>query len=472
MTGTTATTAAGRPAAHRFDATILREYDVRGIVDHTLSEVDAYFIGRAFGTVLSRRGGRRVCIGYDGRPSSPPFERALADGLADCGLAVSRVGLGPTPMLYYAVRTLPADGGVMVSGSHNPPAYNGFKFMTSTGSFHGPDIRELGTIAAGGRFADGTGTREDRQVFDRYVERIAADFRGGRPLKVAWDSGHGAAGPAMASLCARLPGTHVLLNETIDGRFPAHHPDPTVPENLEQLQEAVVAGACDLGIAFDGDGDRIGVVDGKGRILWGDQLMILLAEEVLASHPGAPVIADVKASQTLFDEIARLGGEPVMWRTGHSLIKARMAEIGAPLAGEMSGHVFFADRYYGYDDALYAAMRLLGFLSRSAHSLAELRDRLPRAVNTPELRFACAEDRKFAVVEEVRRRLAAEPGARLVDIDGVRAQTGDGWWLLRASNTQDVLVARCEAADEAGLARLQATLRRQLALSGIAAPGL
>ena len=459
-----------RDRTHRFDATILREYDIRGVIDQTLSTADAHFIGRAFGTTIAGQGGKRVCVGYDGRLSSPMLELALVDGLVQCGLQVDRIGLGPTPMLYFAVNAFEADGGVMISGSHNPPEYNGFKFMTAAGSFYGEDIQNLGKIAASGQFFDGTGASENRPILDRYVERIAADFHGDRSLKVAWDAGNGAAGHAMELLCAKLPGTHVLLNEEIDGHFPAHHPDPTVPENLEQLQQAVAADRCDLGIAFDGDGDRIGVVDGKGRILWGDQLMILLAEDVLASRPGATIIADVKASQTLFDEVARRGGKPLMWRTGHSLIKAKMAETGAPLAGEMSGHIFFADRYYGYDDALYAAVRLLRFLARSNSTLSDIYDGLPHPINTPELRFPCADDRKFAVIEEVRNRLASTAGAQVIDIDGVRVQTDNGWWLLRASNTQDVLVARCEAMDEAGLADHKAALIEQLGLSGIAAP--
>jgi phosphomannomutase len=273
----------------------------------------------------------------------------------------------------------------------------------------------------------------------------------------------------MQELTARLPGRHILLNETIDGTFPAHHPDPTIPENLVQLQQAVAREQCALGVAFDGDGDRIGVVDGRGRILWGDQLMVVLARDVLARHPGAPIIADVKASQVLFDEIARMGGRPVMAATGHSLIKAKLAETRAPLAGEMSGHIFFADGYYGFDDAVYVAVRLLGVLSRSPESLAELGDRLPAVVNTPELRFPCDETRKFEVVHEVRERLR-KAQAEMTDIDGVRVRTADGWWLLRASNTQAVLVARAESTTKDGLARLKAVLAAELAASGVTLP--
>ena len=532
-------------SGHRLEPTILREYDIRGIIGETLSTNDAFAIGRAFGTTVAEAGGKSVCVGYDGRLSSPELEAAVVDGLVACGLKAVRIGLGPTPMLYFAVHVVPADAGIMISGSHNPPDYNGFKMMMGKGPFYGDDIQRLGEIAAAGTYASGSGEaldwpahvpyvdrlvadyRGDRplrvawdagngaagtamvditarlpgthilinEVIDGtfpahhpalsaasgsgealdwpahvpYVDRLVADYRGDRPLRVAWDAGNGAAGTAMVDITARLPGTHILINEVIDGTFPAHHPDPTLPECLEQLQDVVSRESCDLGLAFDGDGDRIGAIDGQGRILWGDQLMVLLAADVLKEHPGATVIADVKASQTLFDEVARMGGNPLMWRTGHSLIKAKMAETGAPLAGEMSGHIFFADKYFGYDDGLYAAVRLLGYLSSQPYSLAQLRDRLPQPVNTPELRFPCSDTRKFDVIEEVRGRVAAN-GSDVIDIDGLRVSTADGWWLLRASNTQDVLVARCEAKDQAGLARLRDALVDQLVQSGIEPP--
>jgi phosphomannomutase len=457
--------------SHVFHPTILREYDIRGLVGDTLSAADARALGRAFGTRLDRDGGRRVCVGYDGRLSSPDLEAALVEGLVATGLTVQRIGRGPTPMLYYAVHALGADGGVMVTGSHNPPDYNGFKLMLGHRTLHGREITELGELAAAGEFTEGVGSDERTMVMADYVDALAAGFGGGRALTVAWDAGNGAAGEVLTRLAARLPGRHVLLNETIDGTFPAHHPDPTVTENLVQLQETVSAEKCDLGVAFDGDGDRIGIVDGAGRIIWGDQIIALLAREVLAAQPGATVIADVKASQMLFDEIARLGGTPLMWRTGHSLIKSKMAELGAPLAGEMSGHIFFADRWYGFDDALYVAVRFLALAAQSDASVVELHDSLPVMVNTPELRFECPEERKFEVISEVQERLAAA-GAEVNDIDGVRVSTPDGWWLLRASNTQAVLVARCEAADDAGLARLKDQLVEQLHQSGIEPPAI
>ena len=456
---------------HAFKDSILREYDIRGIVGDTLTEADAGALGRAFGTLVARRGGHTVALGYDGRLSSPTLAAAVAEGLAAAGMEVLRIGLGPTPMLYFASKHHETDGAVMVTGSHNPPEHNGFKMVLDGAALYGDGIRRVGEIARSGDFASGPGRVVERRILETYLARLRGDFEPGKALKVAWDAGNGAAGEVMARLARGLPGEHILLNEAIDGRFPAHHPDPTVPENLEELRGAVLRHGCDLGIAFDGDGDRIGVLDGKGRILWGDLLLVLLAKDVLRARPGATIIADVKASQVLFDEIARMGGVPLMWRTGHSLIKAKMAETGAPLAGEMSGHIFFADRYYGYDDALYAAVRLLNLVGRETSSLAELHDRLPRVVNTPELRIPCAADRKFTVIEEVKARLEAE-GAEVSGIDGVRVRTADGWWLLRASNTQEVLVARCEAASEAGLARLKATLVGKLAASGVAVPAL
>ena len=454
---------------HRFNPTILREYDVRGVVGETLSETDARAIGQSLAVVMREAGARSIAVGRDGRLSSPALEAALIGGLLGSGIDVVRVGLGPTPMLYYAANTLDVDAAIMVTGSHNPPTHNGFKLTLAKKPFFARDILRLGEIAARGNFPQGAGRSSERSVLEGYVERLLKDYDGRKPLFVAWDAGNGAAGEALQLLTAKLPGRHLLLNETIDGRFPAHHPDPTETKNLVQLQEAVRREGCDLGIAFDGDADRIGVVDGQGRILWGDQFMVLLARDVLRAKPGATIIADVKASQVLFDEIARMGGDPLMWRTGHSLIKSKMAETGAPLAGEMSGHIFFADRYYGYDDALYAAVRLLGIVARSDETLAQFRDTLPPVVNTPELRFACAEERKFAVVDEVRARLEAA-GASIAAIDGVRVKTASGWWLLRASNTQDVLVARAEARDEARLEVLKRQLCDQLRASGITPP--
>ncbi|MSO85089.1 MAG: phosphomannomutase/phosphoglucomutase [Rhodospirillales bacterium] len=458
--------------ARTLDSTLLREYDIRGVVGETLSAADARVIGRAFGSMLARDRGRTVAVGHDGRLTSPELEKSLIEGLTATGMSVTRVGLGPTPMLYYAAHELEVDGAVMVTGSHNPPAYNGFKFSRRGKPFYGADIQELGRVATKGEFAAGVGVVGAREMLDAYVERLARDFVGTRALRVAWDPGNGAAGDAVTRLARRLPGRHTVINGTIDGRFPAHHPDPTVESNLAQLKESVAQGQCDLGFAFDGDGDRIGVVDGRGRVLWGDQILVLLAAEVLKDEPHSTIIADVKASQVFFDEIRRLGGQPLMWKTGHSLIKAKMQELQAPLAGEMSGHIFFRHRYYGFDDALYAAVRLLSVVASASSSLAEMRDAMPQMMNTPEIRFDCPENRKFKVIEEVRERLKPTPGIEINDVDGVRVTTADGWWLLRASNTQAVLVARCESRTEAGLVRLKAALARQISLSNVKIPDL
>ncbi len=455
---------------HRFHPSILREYDVRGVVGETLGPNDARALGRAFASVVRMSGGGVVAVGYDGRLSSPELEQALVEGLTASGVDVVRVGRGPTPMLYFACHHLATDAGVMVTGSHNPAHYNGFKMVLQQGSVYGDAIQELRRIAEVGAWAEGRGEVRDETVFDAYVDRLLVDSVPEiERLSVAWDAGNGAAGEVMAALCDRLPGRHLMLNQDIDGRFPAHHPDPTVPENLTQLIDLVARERCDLGIAFDGDGDRIGVVDEKGRVLWGDQIMLRLARGVLRAQPGATFIADVKASQVLFDEIERAGGRAIMWKTGHSLIKAKMKQEKAAFAGEMSAHLFFADRYYGFDDALYAAVRLLADVASSGESLAAFRDSLPPVVNTPEIRFDCPDDRKWAVIDEVRTRLEAE-GANLVTLDGVRVNCADGWWLLRASNTQEVLVARCEAADEAALARLKQTLAERLAACGLDFP--
>jgi phosphomannomutase len=336
---------------------------------------------------------------------------------------------------------------------------------------YGAQIQELGQLAAEGAFTDDKGAFSEALLMAAYVDRLVQDFRPGRPLSVVWDAGNGATGEALAAMTSRLPGRHKLLFADIDGNFPNHHPDPTIPANLTDLIAAVRGEGADLGIAFDGDGDRIGVVDGQGRIMFGDQLMQILAADVLARHPGAPILADVKTSQALFDEIERLGGQAVMGKTGHSLMKTAMAEIGAPLAGEMSGHICYADGFYGYDDALYVAIRLLGILGQDGPSLAERRDRMAPMVNTPELRFDCPDEQKFAVIDRVSARLAAE-GAHVNAIDGVRVGTDDGWWLLRASNTQAVLVARAEARDQAGLERLKQQLAMHLRAAGVEPPAL
>ncbi len=460
------------PFRHRFDPTSLREYDIRGIVGKNLHHADAFAIGRCFGSIVARAGGRAVVVGYDGRLSSPGMEDALVRGLVVSGVDAIRIGRGPTPLLYYAATRLRTAGGIMITGSHNPANYNGFKMMLDGRPFFGERILEIGRMAASGDVIEAApGSEFSIDVSADYVARLASDWDGGEArLKVVWDNGNGAAGDLLHRLVKQLPGRHTILNGIVDGNFPAHHPDPTVAGNLAQLIVEVRRQGAGIGIALDGDADRIGVVDDTGEILFGDQLLIVLARDMLLTHPGATIIADVKASQVLFDEVSRAGGTPLMWKTGHSLIKAKMAEMKSPLAGEMSGHVFYNDaRWYGFDDALYAAVRLLGILGRAGQTLSSIRDALPPVVNTPELRFDCDDRRKFEVIGDVAARLRVS-GAMVREIDGVRVQTDDGWWLLRASNTQAVLVARCEATTEAGLDRLKAALVSQLEASGLAAP--
>ena len=454
---------------HRFDPTSLREYDIRGIVGEALGPDDARAIGRGFATLLRRAGGHRVAVGRDGRISSPELEAALVEGLTASGCDVVRVGLGPTPMLYYAEAVLEVDGGVQITGSHNPGNYNGFKMVFQHRPFFGEDIQTLGRMAAEGDWESAEpgeeGSVSDYDILDDYVGRLMAGYAGGA-YRVGWDTGNGAAGPVIEKLVKLLPGEHHTLFTDVDGHFPNHHPDPTDEKNLADLKRLVAEKNLDFGLAFDGDGDRLGAIDGQGRVIWGDQLLSILAEPVLREVPGATIIADVKASQALYDRIAELGGTPLMWKTGHSLIKTKMKETGAPLAGEMSGHIFFAHNYYGFDDAQYAAVRLIQAVHVIGKSLTAIKDAMPAMVNTPEMRFQVDESRKFAVIDEVLDRLEAE-GADVNRTDGARVNTPDGWWLLRASNTQDVLVARAEAKSQEGLDRLMAQIDAQLAASGL-----
>jgi phosphomannomutase len=450
---------------HRFDPTCLREYDIRGIVGKTLGPDDAYAIGRGFSTHLRRAGGTRAAVGYDGRLSSPMLEEALIRGLTDGGVDVVRVGLGPTPMLYYAEATLEVDGGIQITGSHNPAEYNGFKMVLQHRPFFGADIQSIGQLAADGDWEEGTGEVTSADIIDLYVDRLMQGYAGGA-FRIGWDAGNGAAGEVIEKLVKLLPGEHHTIFTKIDGTFPNHHPDPTEEKNLEDLKRLVAEKNLDFGLAFDGDGDRLGAIDGQGRVVWGDQLLSILAEPVLREEPGATIIADVKASQMLYDRIAELGGTPLMWKTGHSLIKTKMKETNSPLAGEMSGHIFFAHDYYGFDDAQYAAIRLIRAVRVLGGSLTALKDAMPVMINTPEMRFQSSEDRKFKVVEEVLARLE-ESGADVNKTDGARVNTPEGWWLLRASNTQDVLVARAEAKDQAGLDKLMGMINDQLAKSGV-----
>ncbi len=458
--------------SHTFNPTVLREYDIRGIIGETLGPDDARAIGRGFATLLRRAGGSRIVVGYDGRVSSPILAHALIEGINASGCDVVNIGMSATPTLYYAEASAEdVDGGIQITGSHNPANYNGFKMVFQGRPFFGKDILTIGQMAEAGDWDSGTGTVETRAVLDEYIERLLRGLDGIDiglldGMRIGWDAGNGAAGPALEAMAARLPGEHHLLFTDVDGNFPNHHPDPTVEANLEDLRSLVAEKNLDFGVAFDGDGDRIGAIDGEGRVIWGDQLLMIYAEDLLNRMPKSTIIADVKASRALFDRVAELGGNPVMWKTGHSLIKSKMKETGAPLAGEMSGHVFFADEYYGFDDALYAGIRLIAASARLGKSVTQLRSDMPQMLNTPEMRFQVDESRKFAAIDEVKQRLSGTD-AVVDDTDGVRVTNADGWWLLRASNTQDVLVARAESDSEAGLARLMTQIDGQLAASGL-----
>ena len=453
---------------HEFHPSLLRDYDVRGTVGRTLGGADAYALGRCFGTVIRRDGGSRVAVGYDGRLSSPMLETALLEGLCATGIDVLRIGLGPTPMLYHAEAVCDVDGAIQITGSHNPRDDNGFKLVKQHAPFFGEDILRLGAMAAAGDWLDGTGRVESVDTMAAYVSRLMQGFDG-PACRIGWDAGNGAAGPVVEQLVKLLPGEHHLLFTQIDGNFPHHHPDPSRDENLADLRALVADKKLDFGVAFDGDGDRIGVVDAIGRSIAGDQLLGLFAQDMLQRQAGATVVADVKASQALFDRVMALGGRPDMWKTGHSHIKSRMKQIGAMLGGEMTGHIFFADDYFGFDDALYAAIRLINMVATMQCSITELRDAMPDLHATPEWRIPVPEESKFALIDTLVSTLQAS-GADVITVDGARVRTADGWWLLRASNTEAALVARAESHDEAGLLRLIRRIESHLLEAGINVP--
>jgi len=424
-------------------STIFREYDIRGIADEELLDPGITELGQAIGTYLQRKGSKNINLGRDCRLSSTRLRNALIRGLKASGCDVTDVGVVPTPLLYYSVFHLRAGGAVMITGSHNPSEYNGFKVVSGGSTIHGEEIQELRKMIEAKDFSQGHGTEKSFDIVAPYVDEISSQFQFPRRIKVVADAGNGTAGPAMTRIFKKLNCEASELFFEMDGHFPNHHPDPTVPNNLAQLVEKVKAQGADIGIAFDGDSDRIGAVDDKGTVIYGDQLMIIYAREILTRKPGATFIGEVKCSQTMYDEIRARGGNPIMWKTGHSLIKAKMKETKAELAGEMSGHMFFADRYYGFDDALYAACRLMEIVANSDRPLsAQLAD-LPKTVATPEIRVDCADERKFEVVRRVSEKY--KKTHQTVDVDGVRVLFPHGWGLVRASNTQPVLVLRFEA---------------------------
>jgi phosphomannomutase/phosphoglucomutase len=448
---------------------IFREYDIRGRVPEELNRDTAYRLGQCFGAYYQSFGAKRISLGRDCRLSSPDLRRGVMEGMTDAGIDVKEVGMVPTPLLYFSLHHLDVDGGVQITGSHNPPEYNGFKICLGKTTIYGEEIQKLRSIEEKGSFPQGKGSAESEEVIRPYHEEILKRIRCGRvPRKVVLDAGNGVGGLVAPELYSRMGLEVETLFCEPDGRFPNHHPDPTLPENLKHLVERVIDTSADLGIAFDGDADRIGVVDRRGKILWGDQLMIIFSRDLLKRHPGAKIIGEVKCSQVLYDDIRKHGGVPVMWKAGHSLIKGKMKEEGALLAGEMSGHLFFAERYFGYDDAIYAGARLLEILSHEDKELEELLADVPTLVNTPEIRMDCPDDRKFQVVADLASEFKRQ--YQVIDVDGARVVFNGGWGLIRASNTQPVLVLRFEAEDHRTLQEIQQIFMNKLAEKGLVAP--
>ncbi len=444
----------------RISPQIFREYDIRGIVDKDLNEDVIETIGKAYGTYMRKLGKKRVSIGRDCRLSSPAYARAMTRGINSTGLEVIDIGMVSTPILYFSLFNVDVDGGVMITASHNPGEYNGIKLCVEKDSLFGEGIQRIRKIAEGGDFASGNGSVESIDMMDEYLKflRNNVDIRPG--IKVGIDCGNGMVGIAAPQILKEFGCETTELYITPDGTFPNHHPDPTVVENVEELIHMVRDKKLLLGIGFDGDGDRIGVVDENGNIIWGDILVVILARDILSRMPGAKVIGDVKCSGRLFKDIQKHGGSSIMWKTGHSLIKSKMKLEKAALAGEMSGHIFFADKFFGYDDALYAALRLLEIISNTGKEVSELLEGIPPAVSTPEIRVDCPEEIKFKVVEKVKEELRR--GYEIVDIDGVRVEFPDGWGLVRASNTQPALVLRFEAETKERLEEIRSLMEGKL----------
>lgn len=436
---------------------IFREYDIRGIVGRDLTPAVVELLGRAIGTYFIEHGKQDMALGRDCRLSSPGFAEALTEGLISTGCDVTDLGVVPTPLLYFCIFFKKKEAGVQITGSHNPPEHNGFKMMLGEETLYGPAVQEVYAVIKKGKFAEGKGKRSSYDLVPEYEDYVRGIIKLERKIKVVLDAGNGTAGFVASPLLTKLGCEVVERYCDMDGSFPNHHPDPTLPEAMEDLIRAVGETKAELGIGYDGDGDRIGVVDDAGNIIWGDQLLIVFARDILPSHPGAAVISEVKASKILYDEIEKLGGRPIMWKAGHSLIKKKIKEEKALLAGEMSGHTFFADRWFGFDDAIYASARLLEILSRSQKKLSEMLADLPKTFTTPEIRVYASDEVKFRIVDEVRNELAKK--YRVIDIDGVRADFPRGWGLVRASNTQAVLVLRFEAETEADLEAIQKEVR-------------
>ncbi len=451
-----------------FDKEVLREYDIRGVVGENINENTAYTIGRTFGhTVKSKLTSHTIVTGYDGRLTSPSLHEALCEGLKDSGSKVINIGMGPTPMTYFAHYHFDANAAIMVTGSHNPSEYNGFKMVFNKRSFFGEDIQSLQKLIDDNKLVLSEGQIVNQDITQEYIDRDLLNINLKRKLKIAWDPGNGAMGKVNRKITDKLISSeNIIINEDVDGLFPNHHPDPTVPENMIQLIEVVKDNDCDIGLAFDGDGDRLGVIDNLGNIVWADQYMLLLCSEISNLYDNPKIIMDVKCSKVFFDEVKKINCDPIMSRTGHSPIKEKMKEFNSPLSGEMSGHVCYRDDFYGYDDAMYVGLRLLRILSSQSKSLNDLINIYPKTFSTPETRFDVDESRKFIIIDEVKERLKKED-KKIIDIDGVRVENEDGWFLMRASNTQNQLTCRAESISERGLLKLIDIIEYQLSLSGI-----
>ena len=447
----------------RMNAHIFREYDIRGLVDKDLTDEVVEKLGLGLGTTLRRSGHKRLVLGRDCRISSTRFRDRLASGLMATGCDVIDIGVVPTPLTYFAANTLPVDGLAMITGSHNPPEYNGFKVGVGRTTFWGKEIQELRALIEKGSFEKGRGTMREWDIVGPYRDFVRQDITlGKRKMKVVVDAGNGVGGHVAVPLLESLGFSVVPLFCEMDGRFPNHHPDPTIVKNMQELARAVASEKATLGIAYDGDADRIGVVDEKGNILWGDELTLLFARELLKIEPGAAIVGEVKCSMRMYDEIARAGGKAIMWKAGHSLIKAKMKESKALLAGEMSGHIFWKHRYFGFDDAIYSTARLLEILTNTDRKLSELLADVPKTFATPELRVDTVEEKKFEIVRRTVKHFK-DSGYQVVDVDGVRVVFSDGWGLVRASNTQPILVLRFEAKSEARLKEIRALVEGALA---------
>ncbi|MDC0194928.1 phosphomannomutase/phosphoglucomutase [Alphaproteobacteria bacterium] len=451
-----------------FDKEVLREYDIRGIVGDKINENTAYTIGRTFGYAVNKKlNSNIITTGYDGRITSPALQQALCEGLKDSGAKVINIGMGPTPMTYFAHYHLNADAAIMVTGSHNPSEYNGFKMVFNKNSFFAEDIQSLQKIIDDNVLKLINGQIINQDITKDYIDRVLLNININRELKIAWDPGNGAMGKVIRQIVNKLSNTkNIIINEEVDGTFPNHHPDPTVPKNMLQLIESVKNNNCDIGLAFDGDGDRLGVIDNKGSIVWADQYMLLLCKEIASLYENPKIIMDVKCSKVFFDEAKKINCDPIMSRTGHSPIKEKMKELNSPLSGEMSGHVCYSDDFYGYDDAMYVGLRLLRILANQNNTLSDLIGVYPKTYSTPETRFDVDESRKFIIIDEVKERLKKLDN-KIIDIDGVRVENNDGWFLVRASNTQNQLTCRAESISKTGLQKLISIIEYQLSLSGV-----